>query len=413
LNPKGWWTGRNLNRKGRPPFRMLEGNPADKVKCMLVALLGKVYLLMGVKCLWVLSMPLFDLKPKNNPEELFGRRSELEELVRLVSAGRWVAVLGPRMVGKTSLIRAANVLLENSGFKTVYVNLWGVSGVHGLLGSLARGISSSRGLLDKIRDAAGMVEGVSVGSGGVSISVSRRPMATVGDLLSVIGRLAGKCVIELDEIQELASISGLLLKVLANIFNTYPNIVFVFTGSMFGLMRTLLEPGPSSPLYGRTPAKLVLKPFRADVARSFLETGFAESNVDVESWMIDEAVEKLDGVPGWLTLYGNNVVVREMPHHEALEETVSEGVKIVKGELEHFLEGRDRRLYMAALKAAAIRARWSEVKGAIEAARGIPVNDATVYKILKNLKAAMLIEEQKKTYTVRDPMLRTLLLAPS
>jgi hypothetical protein len=39
---------------------------------------------------------------------------------------------------------------------------------------------------------------------------------------------------------------------------------------------------------------------------------------------------------------GNNVAVRKLPHKKALEETLSEGTKIVKDELEHFLEGRDR-----------------------------------------------------------------------
>ena len=49
-------------------------------------------------------MPLFGLNPKESPKELFAREKELDELVRLVEAKRWVALLGPRMVGKTSLI---------------------------------------------------------------------------------------------------------------------------------------------------------------------------------------------------------------------------------------------------------------------------------------------------------------------
>ena len=33
---------------------------------------------------------LFDLRPKERPEELFGRGSELEEVLRLVRLGSWV-----------------------------------------------------------------------------------------------------------------------------------------------------------------------------------------------------------------------------------------------------------------------------------------------------------------------------------
>ncbi|MEM0313817.1 MAG: ATP-binding protein, partial [Candidatus Bathyarchaeia archaeon] len=101
-------------------------------------------------------------------------------------------------------------------------------------------------------------------------------------------------------------ISGHLLKLLANIFNTYPNIVFIFTGSMFGLLKTLLEPKSTSPLYGRSPAKLYLQPFTREKAAEFLRKGFQEYREPIKEAEINEAVEKLDGIPGWLTLYGNN-----------------------------------------------------------------------------------------------------------
>ena len=78
---------------------------------------------------------------------------------------------------------------------------------------------------------------------------------------------------------------------------------------------------------------------------------------------------KNSGVPGWLTLYGNNVAIRKLPHKKAMEETISEGMKITKDELEHFLQGRDRTTYLAALKVAATSARWREIKAGIETRR--------------------------------------------
>ncbi|MBC7107666.1 MAG: ATP-binding protein [Methanomassiliicoccales archaeon] len=355
-------------------------------------------------------MPLFNLNPKESLRELFGREKELEELIRLVKAKRWTAVLGPRMVGKTSLLRVAGTELKRAKMKVVYVNLWGAKGTNGLLRALARGLNDEKSILQKIEDAARRIEGVSVGTGGISISISKRPMTTVSDLLEAIGDQAGDCVIELDEVQELAAISGRLLKLLANIFNTHPNIVFVFTGSMFGLMKTLLEPESSSPLYGRSPAKLYIQPFTREITFKFLKKGFEEYNLAIKDELIGEAVERLDGIPGWLTLYGNNVAIRKLPHQKALEETVSEGIRIVRDELEHFLEGRDRRAYLAALKAAATPARWAEMKGAVEIAKASAVNDATIYRIIENLKAAMLVEEKENVYRISDPMLRTLLL---
>lgn len=355
-------------------------------------------------------MSLFNLNPKESPNELFGREKELEELIHLVKARRWAAIPGPRMVGKTSLLKVAGTKLKKAKIKAVYVNLWGAKGTGGLLKALARGLNEEKSIIQKIMDAAGGIEGISIGPSGITVSIFKKPMATLWDLLGAIGSQAGNYVIELDEVQELAAISGRLLKLLANIFNTYPNIVFVFTGSMFGLMKTLLEPGSSSPLYGRSPAKLYLQPFEKEQSKQFLRKGFKEYNMSTKDETVNEAVERLDGIPGWLTLYGNNITVQRLPHPKALEETISEGIKIVKDELEHFLEGRDRQAYLAALKAAATPARWTEIKGAIKIAKASTVNDATVYRILENLKAAMLIQKKESVYRIDDPMLRTLLL---
>jgi len=351
---------------------------------------------------------LFDLSPKESPKELFGREEELDELVRLLKARRWVAVLGPRMVGKTSLVKAANARIDRDA---VYLNLWGAKGTQGLLNALVHGLNSSRGVLQKVRDGMERIEGLSVGPGGVSVAAPKKPLRTMWDLLSIMGRQKGSYVIELDEVQELAVISGHLLKMLANIFNTYPNMTFVFTGSIFGLMKTLIEPKSSSPLYGRSPAKLYLRPFEKKKAIDFLDKGFQEYDMKVPHDIVTNVVEeRLDGIPGWLALYGNNAAVRRLPLEKALDETISEGLKIVREELEHFLKGRGRSAYLAALKAAATSARWSEVKGAMEARRRSPVNDATVYNVLEGLKAAMLIDEQERVYRINDPVLRTLLL---
>ena len=359
---------------------------------------------MGVKCL-----SLFNLNPKESPDELFGREKELEELTRLVKARRWVAVLGPRMVGKTSLLKAAGTKLEKSKIKVIYANLWGAKGTNGLLKALARGLNDEKSVLQKIKNVR--IEGISLGPSGISISVSKKPMTTIWDLLDAIGSQKEDCVIELDEVQELAAISGRLLKLLANMFNTHPNMIFIFTGSMFGLMKTLLEPEATSPLYGRSPAKLYLQPFPKEIATQFLKKGFQEYNQTIKDATVNEAVERLDGIPGWLTLYGNKVSVQKLQHQQAIEETTAEASKIVKDELNHFLEGRDRQAYIAALKAATTPSRWTDIKSTIQIAKATTINDGTVYRIIENLKAAMLITENNGTYRIEDPMLRKLLLS--
>jgi len=356
-------------------------------------------------------MAWFDLQPKVTPAALFGRKEELAELTRLVVARRWTAVLGPRMVGKTSLLRAAEARYGRPG---VYVNLWGVRTSHALLAALLHGLNASRGVVSRIRNAAARIDGISVGPSGLSVSVARRPMKSLWDLLDAVGSTTSGTVIELDEVQELLPISGRLLTLLGNIFNTYPHVVFVFTGSYFGLLRTLLEPGSTSPMYGRSPARLELRPFDRPTAIEFLRRGFAEQRISLSETVLAEAVDRhLGGIPGWLSLYGNNVAVRRLGTDRALKETVAEGTRVVREEVHHFLEGRSPPLYWKALKAAANGATWSEIRRSISDSAFAEANDGTVGRVLDGLKAAAFVTEQDGTYRIADPMLRTYLLSPS
>lgn len=361
-------------------------------------------------------MMLFDLKPKDTAAELFGREAELDRMVELLKAGNWVVVVGPRMVGKTSLIKALNSKLRD--FQAIYVNLWGATGMQGLLAALVNALNSSKTLTQKVKDFSSRIEGLSVGPGGISVTSPKKPYTAVWDLFDLLGRQGGdrsKIVIELDEVQELSSVSGLFLKMLANIWNTHRNIEFVFSGSMFGLIKTLLSPKSSkSPMYGRPPAELVLSRFDSKQAKEFLRRGFKEYGVKLPpNEVLTEKIEDhLDGIPGWLTLYGNRIAVRHLSTEKALKITADEGKNVVKNELQHFLEGRDKRLYISALKSMASGgATWSTVKQFMEAVRKAPQSSPTVQNVLGNLQEGFLIEHSGEIYRIIDPMLKSLILS--
>lgn len=356
-------------------------------------------------------MPLFDLSPKDTPDALFGRAAELDQLARLVNEGRWAVVLGPRMVGKTSLIKAAARRIHRP---VVYVNLWGATGIRGFIDAFVLGLNSNRRLLGRIRGRLRGLEGVSIGPAGISVAAPKRQLRTVWDLLNVIGSEAGNSVIELDELQEISAATGPILKMLANLFNARPEIGFVFTGSRFGLVRTLLDPKPSSPLFGRSPAELRLKPFGHDSSVDFLERGFAEYSLESSRSELGSLVDRaLDGIPGWLALYGNHVAVERLSPEVAEGRTVEEGKKVARDELNHFLEGRSAANYWPALRILVGGATWSEVRQVLTSRRGSTVNDHTVGGILESLEAASLLAHTGDRYELSDPMVRAYVASSS
>jgi uncharacterized protein len=350
-------------------------------------------------------MPLFDLSPKDDSRALYGRDAELELLVHLVEEGRWAVVLGPRMVGKTSLVKAAT---HQARRPTIYVNLWGVRGGEGLLRALLDGLNANKPLLKRTRNALRRITGFSIAGTGLTLSPSPRPMGAMADMVRIINEEARRSVIVLDEVQELAPVSGPFLKVLARIFNTQSDVVFLFTGSYFGILRTLLEPTADSPLFGRPPARVQLEPFNRETSVGFLMRGLREYGIPANQEELGSVIDRsLDGIPGWLTLFGNHLAVQRMSLEAAERATLDEGKKVARSELAHFLSSRDRETYWQVLRVLSSGASWTELKRSMASRKGAAVNDNSVGSVLRSLRNAGLIVETGHQYRIRDPMIQT------
>lgn len=316
---------------------------------------------------------LFDLKPKEKLRDLYNRREEYKELSRLTDSGSWVAVLGKRMTGKTSLIKTfAN---EKNG---VYINLLGTRGIEGFATKL---LTQTKFDLSE-----------------VGVKLIHAKWSKVAE--EAFSKLSKRSVIILDEIQDVAS--PRLLEVLKSSWDAYHDLKIVFSGSYIGILRNLLEPDDASPMYGRTPARITLEPFSNQASRSFLLAGFKEHpSVRITDEQIGEATQKLSGYVGWLTYYGNFRCVRGFSHERAMSQTVTEASKILSSELDNFLRNRRKDLYGKVLRMCRNGARWSELM------KELDINSKVLGDVLGVLKSIGLVEETSEGYyAIEDPILR-------
>jgi AAA+ ATPase superfamily predicted ATPase len=234
---------------------------------------------------------LFDLHPKEHRNELFGRDSELEYLLEQLLAGNWVVVGGQREIGKTSLVKVAiRELKEKHGFNGAYVNLRGVRSLNALLTSLIPEMNSSRVKLDLSFNVNFIM-----GSAGIQVKRDAKAVSSLNELLNSVHE---DFVIALDEVQELSQASKQFLDILGNVFSSNSRVRFLFTGSYIGVTRILIDPPSASPLHGRPPVILNLRPFNDNTSRVFLRKGMREIGVDFNGE--EEVVKRLDGVVGWL-----------------------------------------------------------------------------------------------------------------
>ncbi len=189
---------------------------------------------------------------------------------------------------------------------------------------------------------------------------------------------------------------------LAYLYDTYyDKITFIITGSMIGVMKSIVDPGAKSPLYGRAMTKMEIKRWSSSTSIGFLKAGSKEIGLDMDD-KTGVAIEgKLDGLPGWLTLFGYNYNHTKNPD-TAMAETVKEAKKVVSEELGSIENlGIDTERPIIILKALAkVPSRFSELLDLTG------FGNAVLSRHLDTLERLGYVEKDKVgEYFISDPIL--------
>ena len=333
---------------------------------------------------------LFDERPKSRRADLYDRERELNDLLRGI--GRpLVLLLGIRRIGKTSVLRVALSEADVPGIIIDARSLRENYGRRDLYRVFARALSSR---LDALMDVLKAVRGVKILGGEVELSWRGRDYLSLADLFDHLNRR--RLVIAIDEAQRLRGpMSGEILRALAHAYDYCDNLTFILTGSEVGLLLDFLGlEDPSSPMYGRYAHRIVLERFTREQSLEFLELGFRELGVKPPD--LERVVDLLDGIPGWLTFYGNRYARGQGDLEEILEMAVQMALQELRGVV------RTKR-YALVLKALASGKKgWSQLQRYLEEKEGHTISKSRLSNILRNLRAMSLIEN----YRFLDPVYR-------
>ncbi|NPA97245.1 MAG: ATP-binding protein [Crenarchaeota archaeon] len=358
---------------------------------------------------------LFDPAPKEDPRDFFDRERELRELLDSIEAGeRLIIVYGVRRVGKSSLVRVA-LRLCGKPFALVDVReLYFSEGVvkeSSLVRAILRDVASRASLLERLGLAVREVaKGLRISLPLVEVDLSIARRLRFVDLLRQLSALCSKkgtrFVLVLDEAQYARFSNARYDGLIAWAVDNLDRVTIVLTGSEVGVLRDFLRlEDPEAPLFGRARREIGLERFSVEQSEEFLRRGMEEARVPASREEISEAVSVLDGVPGWLTLYGYYRAVQRLGHREALERVVEEGARLVLAELERVI-APSRARYAAILKAVALGASsWSSIKAFVVARAG-PISDKRLSTLIKNLVRYGYLEKRGTRYEIPDPMVR-------
>ena len=250
----------------------------------------------------------FDPSPKKDREDLFNREDELAMFSNALTYSPLIVILGLRRTGKTSFM---NVALSESDHPNIVLDMRGLS-FNPSQADIVRKIESAFNLINRrwtsgILDALKQVKGVSLLGSSISLDWSRDGL-DLADLFDRVNAWAEeddrKFLIAFDELQLIRGEKS-IPRLFAHIIDYNQSIRLVVTGSEMGLLFDFLGvEDPGSPLYGRHYTEIRMRNFERGESEEFLAAGFRQLGIGPQMEAIEYAVDRLDGVVGWLTLFG-------------------------------------------------------------------------------------------------------------
>ena len=228
----------------------------------------------------------------------------------LFRSGQNVAVIGPRRVGKSSLIHHTAETIR--GATLVYADLWGVRTLDDFIRRCVQA-------LDAIEDKASLLEKVSRALPGLTFTMSVDPVtgaptmtpstsvrkkqppetvAQIARLWASLGEGNRKIIVTLDEFQDAAAIENAdqILGVLRREIQTLGKIPFCFSGSIRNDMwRLFADEGAA---FYKSAAILDVSSDDFDDWKGFLRGKFQSGRLKVNDETLEEIIRLADGNPG-------------------------------------------------------------------------------------------------------------------
>ncbi len=378
-------------------------------------------------------MGLFDTRPKERRSEFYDRDTEISMLVESIKRKEWVALIGSRRIGKTSIVNVS--LNETKDVLAFRLNLMrlsmeGIKKVYPLSSLLNLILEESHRLIGSELPVSRFVNFLSKRL-GVEIEtivnfdkikiIPRLKRLNAVDIslivreLDEIARGVGKTlVLVFDEVQEMFKVGGLNVGALFHdIYDWCKNTTVIIAGSAPGLVINMLDSLEyEAPFFGRYVRRIQLNRFSREQSMEFLIRGFEENNIKISEEVIEHAVRMYDGVPGWLTSFGSEVsmsikLTGHMPDASFFDTVFEKAIKEAEHDVKNFFRfSQSPQRYAAiilALDRLGGKASWSELKKSASAILGEEIPGSRLTEMCKRLVDVAFLTKEADSYIFPDP----------
>jgi len=286
--------------------------------------------------------------PRRNPDDLYGRGEVLAIRELIADRLQSYAFVGPRRVGKTSILYALNDMLRERGLLTAYIDAErGLGGGALTLQTFTRLYSFSiledymaqAGMRERLRmllreSASGVISSLGHLLGRIekaSLKLESKPLTALLEvhLRAEAGEISFKQALEraldlpqelakrnkrnmaifIDEFQFIADLKVAMpgiLHVMRSHFQGHDRVAYIISGSSVGMLARLIGER-QEPFYGFFLTQEV-RPFDGPTAANFLKEGFKSEGIHVEVPALEHALAHVNGIPAWLNYVGVEAV---------------------------------------------------------------------------------------------------------
>ena len=267
----------------------------------------------------------FVTKGYAGPEYFCDRVKETNQLVELITNGNNMALISPRRVGKTDLIRHCFQQREiKDRYYTFHIDIYATSSLRDFVNVLGRAILDElkpkgkvvwdgflqvlRSLRSEITYDVNNFPTWSIGLGDIEY-----PETTLDEIFNYLAKADKSCIVCIDEFQQILKYtdSPNIEATLRTYMQKCINATFIFSGSKRHLMGKIFT-SPSRPFY-QSVLIMNLKPIPVEKYVEFAQMQFEKYGKSVDGAVVEEVYKRFDAVTSCVQRLLNVLFMKTFP----------------------------------------------------------------------------------------------------
>ena len=352
------------------------------------------------------------------PEYFCDRVKETRQLVELITNGNNMALISPRRVGKTDLIRHCfqqPVLVDK--YYTFHIDIYATSSLRDFVNVFGRAILDElkpkgkavwegflqilRSLRSEITYDVNNFPTWSLGLGDID-----HPETTLDEIFSYLAKADKPCLVCIDEFQQILKYSDSpnIEATLRTYMQKCINATFIFSGSKRHLMGKIFT-SPSRPFY-QSVLIMNLRPISVEKYVEFAQMQFEKYEKSIDSATVEEVYKRVDAVTSCIQRLLNVLFMKTLPRQkctvdmvDGAEEYILDMFSETYSDLLDKLPEKQREVFLAIAREGNAKG----ITGKLFIKRNHLQTVSVVTAAVRSLFEKDLITEDKGVYTVYDP----------